>query len=316
MTCTPVAQPRLEHTAMFYRSQDEYLGCVVPFISEGLALGQPVWAAVPHDKMTPLCHALGDSVSKLALVDISELGRNPGRILAAELAFVERHPAQAVRMVAEPAWPGRSALEYRACIQHEALVNIAFGDCQVAGLCPYDASLLDASVLADIRATHPFIRRNASRERSADYAVDAALQRCNQPLATSPAAVRYTVARPKDLAGARRHGNRYARLLGLPADRVADLQLVITELATNSLQHSGAPCRLSFWEQSGHLVCEARDTGFLADPLAGRRPPSRDKPSSTGLFVVNAVTDLLRIHTTPDGTTVHAYLRLDRDLSP
>ncbi|BBZ10863.1 sensor histidine kinase [Mycobacterium branderi] len=299
------------HTAVVYRSPEEYVGSVVPFISEGLAHGEPVWAAVPEDKGPLLRHGLGDSARRVAWVDIAELGRNPGRILAAELAFAQRHRDRCVRMVAEPMWPGRSALEYPACIQHEALVNVAFVDYRVAGLCPYDASLLDDGVLADIRATHPLIRWNGSLERSADYAVDAALERCNQPLATSPAAVQYTVARPADLVGGRRHGDRYARLLGLPTDRIADLQLVITELATNSLQHAGTACRLSLWEHGGYLVCEARDTGFLGDPLAGRRPPSCDKPSPSGLFVVNAVADLLRMHTTPEGTTIHAYLRRD-----
>lgn len=300
-----------KHAAVVYRSPDEYVGAVVPFISEGLAKAQPVWAAVPEDKGALLRRALGDSATRVAWVDIGELGRNPGRILAAELDFVERHRQRPVRMVAEPVWPGRSTLEYPACVQHEALVNKAFGDSQVAGLCPYDASLLDDAVLADIRATHPLIWWNRTRERSADYDVEAALERCNQPLAASPAAVRYTVARPDDLAGGRRHGNRYARLLGLASERIADLQLVITELATNSLQHTGTACRLALWEQDRHLVCEARDTGLFSDLLAGRRPPSRDKPSSTGLFVVNAVADLLRMHTAPEGTTIHVYLRLD-----
>ncbi|ORV09291.1 anti-sigma factor RsbA family regulatory protein [Mycobacterium celatum] len=311
MACAPAEKPGYDHTAVVYRSPDEYLGSVVPFVAEGLARGEPVWAAVPKDKMALLCRALGDSAGQVAWVDIAELGRNPGRILAAELAFVERHRHRPVRMVAEPIWPGRSTLEYPACIQHEALVNVAFVDYQVTGLCPYDASLLDDTVLADVRATHPLIRWNGSRERSTDYAVDAALARRNQPLAASPASVRYTVARPHDLAGARRYGRRYARLLGLPVDRVADLQLVVTELATNSLQHAGTACRLSLWEHERHLVCEARDNGSFSDPLAGRRPPSRDQPSSTGLLVVNAVADLLRTHTTPEGTTIHAYLRLD-----
>ncbi|WP_235215805.1 anti-sigma factor RsbA family regulatory protein [Mycobacterium kyorinense] len=300
-----------QHAAMLYRSPDEYLDAVVPFISDGLAQGEPVWAAVPEDKGALLRRALGDSATQVAWVDIGELGRNPGRILAAELDFVQRHSRRPVRIVAEPVWPGRSTLEYPACVQHEALVNIALGGERVTVLCPYDASLLDDAVLADVRATHPMIRRNGSRERSADYGVDAALERCNQPLAASPAAVRYTVARPSDLAGGRRHGNRYARLLGLATERIADLQLVITELATNSLEHAGTACRLALWEQDRHLVCEARDTGLFSDLLAGRRPPSRDKPSSTGLFVVNAVADLLRMHTAPESTTIHVYLRLD-----
>jgi anti-sigma regulatory factor (Ser/Thr protein kinase) len=100
-------------------------------------------------------------------------------------------------------------------------------------------------------------------------------------------------------------------LLGLPPDRVADLLLVTTELATNSLDHAEGPCRLAFWYHDGFVVCEARDLGHWADPLAGRRPPAGGGIGPYGLFVVNAIADLLRTHTTSAGTTVHAYLRRD-----
>jgi hypothetical protein len=51
--------------------------------------------------------------------------------------------------------------------------------------------------------------------------------------------------------------------------------------------------------------------GRWADPLAGRRPPAGQGVGPYGLFVVNTIADLLRTHTTPAGTTIHAYLRLD-----
>jgi hypothetical protein len=51
--------------------------------------------------------------------------------------------------------------------------------------------------------------------------------------------------------------------------------------------------------------------GHWADPLAGRRPPAAHGLGPYGLFVVNAIADLLRTYTTPGGTTIHAYLRLD-----
>jgi len=181
----------------------------------------------------------------------------------------------------------------------------------VTGLCPYDASCLDKSVLADVRLTHPQIWQGGSRKRSPEYALDAALDQCNQPLVTNPAAVTYTVSEPADLAGARKCGDRYGRLLGMSADSVADLMLVATELATNSLAHGGGACRLAFWYEAGHVVCEARDMGHWADPLAGRRLPAARGAGPYGLFVVNAIADLLRTHTTPAGTTIHVYLGLD-----
>ena len=165
-------------------------------------------------------------------------------------------------------------------------------------------------VLADVRLTHPQIWQGGSREHSPEYALDAALDQCNQPLVTNPAAVTYTVSEPADLAGARKCGDRYGRLLGMSADQVADLMLVATELATNSLDHAGGGCRLAFWYEAGYVVCEARDMGYWADPLAGRRPPTAHGIGPYGLFVVNTIADLLRTHTTPAGTTVQVYLRL------
>ncbi|MGA8546589.1 MAG: anti-sigma factor RsbA family regulatory protein [Mycobacterium sp.] len=312
MTLTAHAQVSgFDHAALMYHSEREYVDWLAPFISEGLDQAQPVLVAVPGEKLASLRSALGDAAVKVTMADITGFGRNPGRILAAQLAFVQRHPSQHIRIVAEPLWAGRSVFEHSACMQHEALANIAFADLNVTGLCPYDASCLAESVLADVRRTHPQICRGGSRNHSPEYALDAALDQCNQPLATNPAAVTFTVHEPADLAGARKCGHRYGRLLGMSADRLADLLLVATELATNSLDHADSACRLAFWYEAGHVVCEARDMGSWTDPLAGRRPPAGKGFGPYGLFVVNATVDLLRTHTTSGGTTIHAYLRLD-----
>jgi anti-sigma regulatory factor (Ser/Thr protein kinase) len=304
------SHPTYDHSALLYRSEREYINSLVRFIAEGLDNTQPVLVAVPGDKLASLRGALGGAAADVTMTDITELGRNPARILAVELAFAEQHRHQHVRIIAEPVWVGRTAVEYPACVQHEALVNIAFAGSDVSGLCPYDASCLDDNVLADVRVTHPQIWQGGSRTHSPEYALDAALDQCNQPLPSNPVAVTYTVREPADLAGARKCGGRYGRLLGMSADRVADLTLITTELATNSLDHGGGACRVAFWYQAGHVVCEARDIGHWADPLAGRRPPAIAGSGPYGLFVVNAIADLLRTHTTPAGTTIHAYLRL------
>jgi anti-sigma regulatory factor (Ser/Thr protein kinase) len=300
-----------DHSALLYHSEREYVDWLVQFIEEGLFLGQPILLAVPGDKLATLCGALGGAAAEVTTADITDFGRNPGRILAGQLAFAERHAGQHVRLIAEPAWAGRSASEYLACMQHEALANIALGGSDVTGLCPYDASCLDESVLAHVRLTHPQIWLGGSRRQSPEYAVDAALDQCNEPLLTSAAAVTHTVEQAADLAGTRRCGERYGRLLGMSADRLADLLLVATELATNSLDHAGGACRMAFWYENGYVVCEARDMGCWDDPLAGRRPPVAGSAGPYGLFVVNAIADLLRTHSTDAGTTIQAYLRLD-----
>ena len=80
--------------------------------------------------------------------------------------------------------------------------------------------------------------------------------------------------------------------------------------------YTDGACQLAFWRDNQHLVCEARDTGRLEDPLAGRRPPGASGTASRGLFLVNAMADLVRTHTTTSGTTIQAYLRMDPSPGP
>ncbi len=221
-----------------------------------------------------------------------------------------------MRIVSQLAWAGRTDAELLACVEDEALVNEALEHSQVQCLCLYDASCLDEDVLAGARATHPFLWRCGSLDRSPEYAPDDALARCNRPLAINPGAVTYTVRKTADLRPARSFAVNYASWVGLSEDGTEDLQLIATELATNSLMYTDGACQLAFWRDKQHLVCEARDTGRFNDPLAGRRPPSDSGTASRGLFLVNAMADLVRTHTTANGTTIQAYLRMEPPSGP
>ena len=80
---------------------------------------------------------------------------------------------------------------------------------------------MDKTVLADVRLTHPQIWQGGSRRHSPEYALDAALDQYNQPLLSNPAAVTHTVGEPADLAGARKCGERYGRLVGMSMNKIA-----------------------------------------------------------------------------------------------
>ncbi|HTY30103.1 sensor histidine kinase [Mycobacterium sp.] len=308
------------HSALLYRSQREYLDFVFRFVADGLTADEAVLVAVPGDKLALMRDALSGSGRKLAgqlrLFDIAEVGRNPSRFMAVEGSFVDEHPNRRMRIVNQLAWPGRSDDEFVACTEHEALVNEALDGYPATKLCLYDATLLDDDLLADSRATHPFLWRSGGLQRSAEYAPHDVLQRCNQPLTAHPGAVTYMVRKSADLRPARLFAVNYAGWVGMSQDGIDDLQLIATELATNSLMYTDGACRLAFWRQDEHLVCEARDTGRLDDPLVGRLDPGPSGPASRGLFLVNAISDLVRTHTTSTGTTIQAYLRLDQSPGP
>jgi anti-sigma regulatory factor (Ser/Thr protein kinase) len=307
---TAAEEPGLVHAALFYRSEQEYLDGIVPFLIDGLEMGQPVMAAVPGDNLAVLRDGLGDAAGSVVLADMTEIGRNPGRILGTAARFVAENPGRRVRIVGEPLWPGRSEDEYPACVRMEALSNKLFEHRPVMALCPYNAGRLDEQALADTCTTHPLLNDAGSVDRNADYAPAEAVARHNKALTNSAAAAVYTVTASTDLSTARSFAARYASSHELSADGIADLQLIATELATNSLEHAGGACRLAFWVRNGNLICEASDSGQLEDPLAGYRAPTSDAPAGRGLFLVHAIADLVRVHTSANGTTIQAYLRL------
>jgi anti-sigma regulatory factor (Ser/Thr protein kinase) len=298
------------HPALFYRDDDEYLSGTVPFIHEGLTAGEPVAVSVPGERLALLRDALGSDADSVRLLDMREAGRNPGRIIPGVLrAFADAQPAgPRVRIIGEPIWAGRSPAEYPACAQHEALINVAFQGRAVTILCPYDAVRLDEQVLADAYATHPVVipAGSADLRASAAYDWSGVVDRYNEPLPPAPAGLALAFE-AGSLSQARHLATGEGARHGLTGVKLDDLALVTAELVTNSVVHGGGTGELRVWAEDGYVVCEVRDGGRLADPLAGRRPAARDQRGGRGLLLVNLVSDLVRVHTGPDGTTVRCW---------
>jgi anti-sigma regulatory factor (Ser/Thr protein kinase) len=301
------------HPALFYQSEQQYLDGLLPFITEGLAADQPVLVAVPGPNLALLREALGPATADIAMADMRDAGRNPGRILGGVLsAFADKHAPRSVRIIGEPIWSGRSHAEYPACVQHEALINNAFAGRDLAVLCPYDVTRLDSTAIADAHITHPVLWQAGLPEQdSVAFAPTAVWEHYNRPLTSGPTAVTYTVNQLADLGGVRQFTAVYGQWFDLPSHITTDLQLIANELATSGLQQNGAPCQLALWQDDGHLICEVSDNGYLDDPLAGRRPYRSDTVRGRGLFVVHGLADLVRIYTTAGQTTIHAYLKLE-----
>ncbi|MEU8637731.1 anti-sigma factor RsbA family regulatory protein [Amycolatopsis sp. NPDC048633] len=298
------------HPALFYRDDAEYLAGTVPFVGNGLAAGEPVAVAVPGRNLELLRRELGSDAADVRLLDMTDAGRNPGRIIPRVLrAFADAHPGGPVRIIGEPIWAERSAVEYPACVQHEALINRAFTGRDVTILCPYDVSRLDPAALADAEATHPVLIDSAGRRPSTAYAPDDVLARYNRPLPPAPDPV-VELPDTTDLAAARATAHVHAAAAGLSADQVCDVEVVVTELLSNSVEHGSGTGTVRLWSEDGEFVCEVHDGGTLTDPLAGRRPATPEQTRGRGLLLVNYVADLVRLHTGDHGTTFRAYFRV------
>ncbi|MEH0638800.1 sensor histidine kinase [Streptomyces bottropensis] len=299
------------HPALFYRTEQEYTRQTVAFLREGLANAEPMAVAVPGPNLELIKSALGADAEGILFLDMTEAGRNPGRIIPKVLrGFADAHLQGRVRIIGEPIWAGRSAVEYPACAQHEALINAAFEGRAVTILCPYDEVRLDPQVIADAKVTHPTLISGEGRERASDvYDWQAIVSRYNQELPTAADAAVFSYGE-EDLPAARHFAHAQAARLGLAAERLMDVKLAVAELTTNSVVHGGGRGTLAIWAEQEQLLIEVRDAGRLTDPLAGRRPPERGQVGGRGLMLVHYVSDLVRVHTGDDGTTVRFYLSL------
>jgi anti-sigma regulatory factor (Ser/Thr protein kinase) len=287
-----------------YSGDEEFLAGVGAFLEAGMETGEPLMAAVPGPRLELLHDRFGEAVR---LVDMTELGRNPSRIIPELREWLDGHGQGPARFVGEPMWPGRSAAEAAEGRRHEALLNLAFADDSVAMLCPYDTARLDAAVVEDAGLTHPQLVCDGHAADSPRYADPEAVYTAGG-LATPADPVERTPV-TRDLAALRDFVA--TRTDGLGDDRRFDLLLAVNEAAVNALVHGDGHGVLSVWRDGGELVCEVSGGGAsIADPLAGRRRPDPHRPSGRGLWMINQVCDLVELRSGPDGTTVRLHMSL------
>lgn len=110
------------------------------------------------------------------------------------------------------------------------------------------------------------------------------------------------------LRDVRRLVAREAERARLGDTRRADLVLAVDELASNTVMHGGGRGTLSVWRTDGEIVCEVRDRGHIADPLAGLRAPAPEQPSGRGLWVASHLCDRVHICSAPGRTAVRVQM--------
>jgi anti-sigma regulatory factor (Ser/Thr protein kinase) len=246
--------------------------------------------------------------------DLTSLGTDPGRVLAAIRMFASQHRDRPVRCFQEVGWPGRREDELAEAIRYDALVGTALAGSAAEVLCGYQVQI-KADFLARAQMVHPAVIQEGRVRASAivdSAVVDSALagQPPDEALSSPPrwaAALRFR----HDQATARGFAAEQARRAGLPPDRLADLQIAVGELTANTLHHTTGPGELTIWTADNEVVCQISDTGQITDPLAGTLRPDPVAPGSNrGLWLVHQVSDLVQVRTGPSGTTVRLHLRL------
>lgn len=302
--------PDFRHDALLYRGLDGFVDAVSAFVRGGLEADEPVLVAAPGDRLDALQADLGRDAARVEWRDLAAVGRNPSRIIPLWREFVDAADGP-VRGVGEPVWRGRTPAEITECQRHEHLLNLAFG----AGspwwlVCPYDADALPGDVVAAAGESHPEIVGEEGRVPSRAYdphAPYAALDGSLPPPPAPPRPVRFGAG---GLDAVRDAVLGRAVVAGLGDDAGEDLALAVHEIATNSVVHGGGGGELLMWAEEGRLVCEVRDRGRIRNPLVGRVAAAPDRLGGRGVWLANALCDLVQIRSTAEGTAVRVHQRV------
>ncbi|GIF16815.1 ATP-binding protein [Actinoplanes teichomyceticus] len=113
---------------------------------------------------------------------------------------------------------------------------------------------------------------------------------------------------PDDLRAVRAFVAERARALGLAQARIDLLTLAVSELTTNTLQHTGGGGHIRVWAEDGRLLCDVVDGG--GPRPFGRAMPSAEATRGRGLAIVERICDWVYSAEVPGGTLVRVALDL------
>ena len=314
-TGSPPVRPHssYRHEAFLHDGDAGLVAGLVPFVRDGLDAGQPVMAALPEWQLAPLADALGPDASRVELVDMAAMGANPARIIPAWQRFLEQScgPDRPARGIGAPIWAARSADELAECQFHEALLNVAVDpDLPLWLRCPYDTAALDPVTIAEAHHSHPIIVDTTEYTGSLTYGGAHHVRELFSASLPEPAGpVDGLSFTGEDLEDVRTVVSRHAAAAGLELERIWEAGLAVHEVAANSVRHGGGRGRLRLWHESGSVVAEVTDAGFIDDPLAGRRAPASDEVDGRGLWLANQLCDLVQVRSTDDGAVVRMTIR-------
>ncbi len=297
------------HEAVYYRGGDEFLEMVAPFVRDGVNAGQPVMVAVIAARQAALRAELGPAADEVEFVDMSDLGRNPARIIPAWQDFVARHADGPVRGVGEPIWAGRRHAEVEECHLHESLLNLAIGPgTPLWLLCPYDRDSLDSAVIDEAARSHPVIVEPRVYRGSTTYGgAYHAVELFGRQLPPPGEPARHLMVDRSAGHHVSDWVRRWAEASGVPRRRAAGLAAVVRSVALSAEAYTGRGQMLQLWQQGSDLVCQLHDSTPVSDPMIGRRPPGQDNSRGRALRAAHEVCDLVQVRSNTSGTTVRVH---------
>lgn len=301
------------HEALMYRTEDDFVSALGPFVLEGVEGGEAVFAAGVPRNLEALRTAIGGAADEVLFVDVNDWYIKPARTLGAYLSFIsgqldEGRPA--VRIFGEVVWLDRYLDLQREWIRYETSLNSILGDLPVWVMCTYDTERLNPSKIDAARATHPTV---------IEHGVESANDRYTSPeqmmvdLTTHmPIPLRHEERRfdAGDVVGPTAFVIDHARRAGLTEDARSNVAAAASEIVMGAAARASGPVLVAAWTDDEDFICQIEDENSTPpDPLAGYGPPLPNAADDWGLWLARHLSDLLEVGIGSRGTAVRLKMR-------
>lgn len=304
----------LRHDALLYRSEEEFLHGLVPFLREGVDNGRPTVAVVGRDNQPALREALGPKACSVRFIPSEDWYRRPVRTIAAYRRLVTemQPPARGPAHVVGEVHFGETELERREWVRYESVLNSALADLDVHVVCPYDVRSLPGEVVAASARTHRRLFGEDPRARGDGYVDPEEFLRSERsvpPPGDRSSTIEMDGMEP--ISTLRHRLGEVAGQMGIEGDLRDDFLLAVNEIVTNAVLHGGGVAEVTVGRNDDLLVAEISDRGRGIDSaLLGYLPPPPDELGGRGIWLARQLVDGVDLIGSGRGTIVRLAVRL------
>ncbi|WP_433219118.1 anti-sigma factor RsbA family regulatory protein [Dactylosporangium sp. CS-047395] len=280
------------HEAAFYRTDEEFLAILTPFLADGVAAGEPVVCAFGARRQDLLRDAIGADAG-VVFMDGEQHYSRPATAIHRYRGLLADHVAAGadqIRIAGEVPHPG-VGVPWDWWARYEAVINSAYDDFPLWGLCPYDVRNTPAEVLAQVRRTHPYIATPSGHRANPDFADPETFLRerrstWNDPLEVTRPRAELTDPMPSEVRAAVIAAGGHSTI---SQPELRSLVLAATEVVTNALVHGAPPVEVRVWTAERRILVLVADAGpGPRNPVVGLRPV-RTPTGGLGLWIAHQI---------------------------
>ncbi|MGW0163051.1 anti-sigma factor RsbA family regulatory protein [Mycobacterium sp. NPDC003323] len=298
------------HEAAFYASDEEFLAIVLPFLTDGVAAGEPTLVTLAATNSQLVKSALSDTTGVTFIPADMQYARPAAAIRSYQELMTEhtKRGAPQIRIVGDVPHPG-FGVPWGWWARYEAAVNDAYSAFPVWGLCPYDVRSAPAEVLADVTRTHPHLATSDGRHlQNPQFTAPAEV--LNDLMGSAPPAETGSpaVELVNPTAAAARAAVQHAATSGLTmvtSTEVQDLVFAVSEAVENAAVHGRSPTRLRVWRHLDRLVAHVTDAGHgPRHPFVGLVRAVDSATAGVGLWLAHQMCADITLHRHSGGFTL------------